>query len=263
METSQNQSIVTENPGIDDTQTAAIFDIMDKMKATARVKQRSVENLIESAQSTMSKVLQRFNDHIDQLELEKVRLKKETESYKAVHDQLELQVEETRAQVEACEQEKKNLTAQWEKVKIDLEQKLKSSTAENVKLNSRMAVLEKEIKGHIGTNGELQRKNQALQADNSKFNRELTDMVTQLEVARAEFDSQRHNFLIDRGELEAKVGAIETELGELKVETGRKINQLNEELDNLRVKASEAEIEKKKAEAKLIKFQKAWDQLEG
>ena len=49
----------------------------------------------------------------------------------------------------------------------------------------------------------------------------------------------------------------------LKAEATSKMVHLSDELERAKTAAIEAENERKKAEAKLIKFQKAWDQLEG
>jgi hypothetical protein len=63
--------------------------------------------------------------------------------------------------------------------------------------------------------------------------------------------------------MEVKIRSLGTELEEIKADSARSIAHLTGELERAKTAASEAENERKKAETKLVKFQKAWDQLEG
>ena len=263
MENRTTPSNVTGYSSADALQASAIFDIIAKLKATARVKQRSVEKLIESAQATQGKVLQRFNDHIDQLELEKVRLKKETESYKAIHDTIELQLEDARREQEKLRQEKEEQSAGFAEIKKDFEHKLNVLAQDNGQLNSRIATLEKETKEYIQKNSELEQQIQALQADRDRRSKEHGDVIAELEADKADSARQQQQLFAEKNELATKVGSLETEVAALKAEATSKMVHLSDELERAKTAAIEAENERKKAEAKLIKFQKAWDQLEG
>ena len=123
--------------------------------------------------------------------------------------------------------------------------------------------LEKEAKALLQRNSELDQKNQTLQIDWNKLKKDHSDTLDKLETAQAEFARQQQIWQSERGELGGKVESIETAMEEFKADSIRKVATLTAELDHLRVKVSEAENERKKAEAKLVKFQKAWDQLEG
>lgn len=263
METRTTPTNVTGHSSADALHAAAIFDIIAKVKATARVKQRSVENLIESAQATQGKVLQRFNDHIDQLELEKVRLKKETEGYKAIHDTIELQLEDAQREQEALRQEKEEQAAVFAAIKNDLEQQLTVLSLDNGQLNSRIAALEKAAEEHIQKNNELDHQNQTLQGDRDRRIKEHGDVIAEFEADKADAVRQQQQLVAENNELAAKAASMGAEIEALKVDLTRKMVHLADELELAKTAASEAENERKKAEAKLIKFQKAWDQLEG
>lgn len=202
---------------------AKIYEALTKVKYAARVKQRTVENLIESAQAVHAKTLKKFNDHIDTLEHEKVRLFKELEEQKEANEKANEESLESKAALLA----------------------LKKALAGATKTHAAEA---RKLKGEYDI--ELEAITKTTQAKSDKD-----------EYAIAELEKEKSGLIELRDELQQKVATLENTADRLKDEHDQEKRTLSLKIDQLSGELTNLQSEKEAMQAKLEQFQRAWDNM--
>nr|MBF0220747.1 hypothetical protein [Desulfobulbaceae bacterium] len=270
---------------------AQVHEALAKVKAAARVKQRTVENLIESAQAAHGKVLQKFNDHIDLLEHEKVRLAKEAEDSKDAQEKAEVALLDAKESVLAMKKEMVVQKEEHSRAVTDLTKKNNDLKKEKEVLVKRVGSLEKDVEGNekkiqaltaeLETSkdvekslkkeiaetaekhsAELKKRNEshkdAIEDRNKKAKEQADKDLSAIEILK----KQNGDLTTERDALAKNVLTLEAAVDNMKDEKEQIKNSLSNQIAELSEKQASLVSEKEAMQDKLEQFQRAWDNME-